>query len=110
MKPKNENRIMCPSCMRPKLLFETREKAIDHIKWNYHQMLSKKKKGTKVTVYYCQACCGYHLTSHFNPKAKENTRSLINAYNMQFDIDEDNPFSSRIGIVKVKKDKRKQFR
>lgn len=58
MKPKN--RVMCPDCGRQKLLFETEKKAETFIKFNGNEISDNP---SKLRVYYCPACCGYHISS-----------------------------------------------
>lgn len=58
MKPKN--RVMCPDCGRQKLLFETEKKAETFIKFNGNELSDNPDK---LRVYYCPACCGYHISS-----------------------------------------------
>ena len=75
-RPNINSRVICPACWKPKFLFDTKEKAIDHIKWN-----SSHLKGKVFRYYWCAACCGYHITSHFNPQKQSNVKRLIKAYN-----------------------------
>lgn len=58
MKPKN--RILCPDCGKPKILFESENKANNFIKFN----ASEIPHGDKLRSYYCPACCGWHVSSH----------------------------------------------
>lgn len=60
MKPKH--RIVCPQCKRQKLLFESEKKALLHIKYNGDET-AKESGFAPVRAYYCEACCGWHLTS-----------------------------------------------
>lgn len=57
---KPKNRIMCPDCGRPKMLFESEREAERFIKWNSDDI----KHGEKLRPYYCPACCGWHITHH----------------------------------------------
>ncbi len=57
MKPKH--RVYCPAAMRSKMVFETEQKAMLHIRYNaadYHA------KYIPVRAYFCTACGGWHLT------------------------------------------------
>lgn len=58
MKPKN--RILCPDCGRPKILFESESKANNFIKFNAFEI----PHGDRLRSYYCPACCGWHVSSH----------------------------------------------
>lgn len=62
MKP-THNRIYCISCRRPKMLFESKEKADNFIKFNSDEMVSETGKAP-VRSYYCALCCGWHVTSN----------------------------------------------
>lgn len=63
-----KHRVYCQSCHRPKMLFETREKADNFIRFNSPDMLAEG--GTApVRSYYCRICCGWHVTS--NPSVEE---------------------------------------
>lgn len=80
MKP-SKNLVYCPDCGKPKMLFESESKAMNFIKFNKDEMESEGKK-VPSRAYYCQCCCGYHLTStkgHTDGIA--NTGSVIDAYN-----------------------------
>ncbi len=58
MKP-TRNRVMCPDCWRLKMLFKTRKKAINFIKWNRDEL---EYGGETLRAYYCRACCGWHIS------------------------------------------------
>lgn len=58
MKPKN--RVLCPDCGRPKILFESENKANNFIKFNAEEI----PHGHRLRSYYCPACCGWHVSSH----------------------------------------------
>lgn len=57
IKPKN--RVYCADSMRPKMRFETEREAYDFIRWNHDNFDEKIPS----RVYWCDACCGYHITS-----------------------------------------------
>ena len=61
MKPVN-NHIFCPGCRRPKILFETREKAENFIRFNGEEIAVQSGKAP-TRSYYCSFCCGWHVTS-----------------------------------------------
>lgn len=80
MKPKN--RIWCPDCNRPKMLFESERKANDFIKWNGDDL---PKDGDKLRAYYCPSCCGWHLSHRAHKSEYDNrTDRLIGAYRNTF--------------------------
>ena len=74
MKPKN--RVMCPDCGREKILFESEKKAKNFIKFNGSELVDDI---SKLRVYYCPACCGYHISSH-EYKGGNRTDKLIERY------------------------------
>ena len=57
IKPKK--RVYCADSMRPKMKFETEKEARDFIKWNHDNFEEKIPS----RVYWCEACCGYHITA-----------------------------------------------
>lgn len=50
-------------CRRPKILFDTKEKADAFIRYNSEEILASSGKAP-VRSYYCSFCCGYHVTSN----------------------------------------------
>ena len=58
MKP-TKNRVWCPDCWRLKILFKTRKKAINFIKWNKDEL---EYGGETLRAYYCTKCCGWHIS------------------------------------------------
>ena len=58
MKP-TKNRVWCPDCWRLKMLFKTRKKAINFIKWNKDEL---EYGGETLRAYYCTKCCGWHIS------------------------------------------------
>jgi hypothetical protein len=75
---KPKNRVICPDCGRPKMLFETEKKAQLFIKFNGDSITDDV---SKLRTYYCPACCGYHITSKpVNPKGYHNTERMIKNY------------------------------
>lgn len=62
MKPK-KNQIFCVACGRPKMLFETKAKADNFIKFNSSEMMEESGKAP-IRSYYCEICGGYHVTSN----------------------------------------------
>ena len=76
MKPKR--RVICPDCMRPKILFETERKAQNFIKWNASGM---EYGGDTLRAYYCPACCGWHVSHHEHQEHyDQRTDDLIGAF------------------------------
>lgn len=76
MKPKN--RVMCPDCGRPKMLFETEKQANTFLKFNMQEVNPRGDRTMR--VYYCPACCGYHISSHEYNGDNLNTDRLIARY------------------------------
>jgi len=50
---------MCPACWRPKMLFNTKRKALNFIKWNKDEL---EYGGETLRAYYCKYCCGWHIS------------------------------------------------
>lgn len=57
MKPKS--RVYCPISMRPKMLFETEQKAMRFIEMNADDFTSSRRP---VRAYFCKGCGGWHVT------------------------------------------------
>ena len=62
MKP-TRNNVFCNGCQRSKMLFETKAKADKFIMYNSEGILEENGKAP-VRSYYCEFCCGYHVTSN----------------------------------------------
>lgn len=62
MKP-TKNRKYCVACRRPKMLFETKSKADNFIKFNSSEMMEESGKAP-IRSYYCEICGGYHVTNN----------------------------------------------
>ena len=62
MKPK-KNHKFCVAYGRPKMLFETKTKADNFIKFNSSEMKEESGKAP-IRSYYCEICGGYHVTSN----------------------------------------------
>ena len=91
MKPKN--RVMCPDCGRAKMLFETEKQANTFLKFN---MNAVNPNGDKIMrVYYCPACCGYHISSH-EYKGGNRTDRLIEAYHKDIEKENEEVWSSKV--------------
>lgn len=70
MKP-TRNTIYCYGCQRTKMLFETKAKADNFIRYNSEGIQEENGKAP-VRSYYCGICGGYHVTS--NPSATDGER------------------------------------
>lgn len=58
--------MFCLECKRPKMLFESKGKALNFIKFNSDEI--KDANGIAPTrVYYCKSCGGWHVTSRVRP-------------------------------------------
>ena len=78
MSKPTKNRIFCPDCGRAKMLFETEKQANNFLKFN---MDAVNPDGSRtMRVYYCPACCGYHISSHEYTGKNDKTDKLIEAY------------------------------
>ena len=64
MKP-TKNHFYCPGCQRPKMLFESKKEAVLFLKYNADAIEDETGK-RPVRAYYCNHCCGWHLTSKPN--------------------------------------------
>ena len=51
------------ACGRPKMLFETKAKADNFIKFNSSEIMEESGKAP-IRSYYCEICGGYHVTSN----------------------------------------------
>lgn len=76
MKP-IKNRIFCMECQRPKMLFDSKSKAINFIRFNSDEI--KNENGIAPTrVYFCKSCGGWHVTSRVQPVSeRKQIRNLI---------------------------------
>ena len=63
--------IYCYACKRRKMLFEEKSEADNFIKYNHGGILEENGKAP-VRSYYCELCCGYHVTS--NPSREEGEK------------------------------------
>ena len=78
MSKPNKCRVLCPNIGRQKMLFETESKANNFIKFNGSEITDDV---SKLRVYWCSACGGYHITSHEKGKNDDKrTDKLISAY------------------------------
>lgn len=69
---------MCPDCGKQKMLFETEKQAQNFLKFNEEAV---NPDGTReMRVYYCPACCGYHISSHKYLGSGRATEKLIERY------------------------------
>lgn len=64
MKP-TKNRIYCKACNGIRMLFETRRKGENFIRFNADEIL-KETGYAPVRCYYCKICGGWHVTSNEN--------------------------------------------
>lgn len=63
--------IYCYACKRRKMLFREQSEADNFIKYNHGGILEENGKAP-VRSYYCELCCGYHVTS--NPSKEEGEK------------------------------------
>ena len=57
---KPKHRVYCPISLRPKMLFETEQKALRFIQYNAENY--GERKPTPIRAYFCHGCGGWHLT------------------------------------------------
>ena len=79
---------MCPDCGKPKMQFETEEKAKRFITFNGEKITNNVNK---LRVYYCPSCCCYHITSkrHYW-KQDVQTKQLLAAYKADVTVSNNN--------------------
>lgn len=77
MKP-TRNRIFCPQCKRPKMLFESQKKADNFIEFNKFE-IEENNHYAPCRSYYCPFCAGWHVTHHqsFDESKIENIDTFI---------------------------------
>jgi len=63
--------VYCYACKRRKMLFGEQSEADNFIKYNHGGILEENGKAP-VRSYYCELCCGYHVTS--NPSKEEGEK------------------------------------
>lgn len=61
MKP-TKNHIFCPFCYKPKIVFESKKKAMNFIRFNADEIMAENGYAP-VRAYFCPACGGWHVTS-----------------------------------------------
>lgn len=87
MKP-TKNRRICPDCGRMKTFFETEKAALKFIEYNSAEIIKEGGYAPK-RAYYCDLCCGWHVTSRKNYCRKSfNRRVVDNIIEMQKAADE----------------------
>lgn len=67
----SKNHVYCYACKKRKMLFEEKSEADNFIKYNHGGILEENGKAP-VRSYYCELCCGYHVTS--NPSVIDGER------------------------------------
>ena len=58
----SKSMVNCYACKRRKMLFREQSEADNFIKYNHGGILEENGKAP-VRSYYCELCCGYHVTS-----------------------------------------------
>lgn len=69
------NKHFCIEANKEKLTFYSEKEVERFIKFN------KDKYEHPLHQYYCDFCCGWHLTSHYNKKYKPKGKDIIEKYN-----------------------------
>jgi len=67
----SKNHVYCYACKKRKMLFEEKSEADNFIKYNQGGILEENGKAP-VRSYFCELCCGYHVTS--NPSIEDGER------------------------------------
>ena len=75
MKP-TKSRVLCPDCGRMKVVFESEKAALKFIEYNTEEILEHGGYAPK-RVYYCDLCCGWHITGHKQHKYKTRNRQAL---------------------------------
>lgn len=58
----SKNLVYCYACKKRKMLFDEKSEADNFIKYNHGGILEENGKAP-ARSYYCELCCGYHVTS-----------------------------------------------
>lgn len=75
MKP-TKNRRFCPDCGRVKMVFETEGSALKFIQFNGDEIMASNGHAP-TRAYYCDLCCGWHITSHQTHVGKNRSRKQL---------------------------------
>ncbi len=91
MKPRR-NIVFCHGSNRKKMIFDSQSKADNFIKYNRDEILEENGKAP-IRSYYCELCCGYHVTSNPSSESGEYFAALVhkrldNVINMHKGSDE----------------------
>lgn len=57
-----KNKVYCPDSGKPKMLFESEGEALRFMQYNSRD-IEKENGKAPCRAYYCDLCCGWHLTS-----------------------------------------------
>lgn len=77
MKP-TKSRRFCQDCGRMKTVFDSEGAAKRFIEYNSED-IEKSGGYAPKRVYYCDLCCGWHVTSHIKHDQKSNYRKRVDA-------------------------------
>ena len=75
MKP-TKSRVLCPDCGRMKVVFESEKAALKFIEFNTEDILKRGGYAPK-RVYYCDLCCGWHITGQKQHIYKTRNRQAL---------------------------------
>lgn len=75
MKP-TKSRVLCPDCGRMKVVFESEKAALKFIEYNTEDILKRGGYAPK-RVYYCDLCCGWHITGQKQHIYKTRKRQAL---------------------------------
>lgn len=97
MKPV-KNRVYCYDCGRNKMLFESEKKALNFIKFNGDNI--EEESGKKpLRAYFCQSCCGWHITSKGDKTYKVTpTDKIIDLYNKEKEAKKNEKMKNKLDL------------
>lgn len=75
MKP-TKSRVLCPDCGKMKAVFDSEKAALKFIEYNTLDIVNNGGYAPQ-RVYYCDLCCGWHITSHKYHKYKTKNRETL---------------------------------
>lgn len=78
MRP-TKSRIFCPECQRMKTVFDSEKAALKFIEYNSEEITAEGGYAP-TRAYYCDLCCGWHITSHKAFHHKTKRREMLDHY------------------------------
>ena len=91
MKP-TKSRVLCPDCGRMKAVFDSEKAALKFIEYNGQEIV-KEGGHAPQRAYYCDLCCGWHITSqkHYNHKTKNREACMAQSISASRDAKSTTP-------------------